>query len=42
VLPGKYHLIELRDGDEVGNGLIEYGAGKGFAMHESMAARPPI
>jgi len=35
-------VIELRDGDEVGYGIIEYGVGKGYAMYEAVQAHPPI
>ena len=35
-------VIELRDGDEVGYGIIEYGVGKGYATYESVQAHPPI
>jgi hypothetical protein len=35
-------VIEVRDGDEVGYGIIEYGVGKGYALYESVQAHPPI
>jgi hypothetical protein len=35
-------VIEVRDGDEVGYGIIEYGVGKGYAMYEGVQAHPPI
>jgi hypothetical protein len=35
-------IIEVRDGDDVGYGIIEYGVGKGFAMYEAVQAHPPI
>lgn len=35
-------VIEVRDGDEVGYGIIEYGVGKGFPMYESVQQHPPI
>jgi hypothetical protein len=35
-------VIEVRDGDDVGYGIIEYGVGKGYAMYESVQAHPPI
>jgi len=35
-------VIEVRDGDEVGYGIIEYGVGKGYAMYESVQEHPPI
>ena len=35
-------VIEVRDGDEVGYGIIEYGVGKGFAQYASVQAHPPI
>jgi hypothetical protein len=35
-------VVEVRDGDEVGYGIIEYGVGKGFAQYESVQAHPPI
>ena len=35
-------VIEVRDGDELGYGIIEYGVGKGFAAYEKVQAHPPI
>jgi hypothetical protein len=35
-------LIEVRDGDEIGHGIIEYGVGKGYAKYESVQRHPPI
>jgi hypothetical protein len=35
-------IIEIRDGDEIGYGIIEYGVGKGFPMYESVQNHPPI
>jgi hypothetical protein len=35
-------VIEVRDGDEVGYGIIEYGVGKGFGLYESVQTHPPI
>jgi hypothetical protein len=35
-------IIEVRDGDEVGYGIMEYGVGKGYAQYESVQAHPPI
>jgi hypothetical protein len=35
-------IIEMRDGNEVGYGIIEYGVGSGFATYESVQAHPPI
>ena len=35
-------VIEMRDGDDVGYGIIEYGVGKGFAMYDAVQAHPPI
>lgn len=35
-------VIEVRDGDEVGYGIIEYGVGKGFAAYEPVQVHPPI
>jgi hypothetical protein len=35
-------VIEVRDGDEVGYGIIEYGVGKGYAAYEKVQAHPPI
>jgi hypothetical protein len=35
-------VIEVRDGDEVGYGIVEYGVGKGYAKYESAQAHPPI
>jgi hypothetical protein len=35
-------VIEVRDGDEVGYGIVEYGVGKGYGKYESVQAHPPI
>ena len=35
-------IIEVRDGDEVGYGIMEYGVGKGYAQYESVQVHPPI
>lgn len=35
-------VIEVRDGDEVGWGIMEYGVGKGFAAYEAVQRHPPI
>jgi len=35
-------IIEVRDGDDVGIGIIEYGVGKGFPMYENVQMHPPI
>ena len=35
-------VIEVRDGDEVGYGIIEYGVGKGYALYDKAQAHPPI
>jgi hypothetical protein len=35
-------IIEVRDGDEVGYGIMEYGVGKGYAQYESVQIHPPI
>ena len=35
-------VIEMRDGDEVGYGIIEYGVGKGYAEFKLAQAHPPI
>ena len=35
-------VIEVTDGDEVGDGIIEYGVGKGYAAYESVQGHPPI
>src|SRR6267378_7552437 len=36
------HVIEVRDGDEVGYGIMEYGVGKGYAKYEAVQHHPPI
>lgn len=36
------HVIEVRDGDAVGYGIMEYGVGKGFGMYENVQQHPPI
>ena len=35
-------VIEVRDGDEVGYGIIEYGVGKGYAKYGPVQSHPPI
>jgi hypothetical protein len=35
-------VIEVRDGDDVGYGIIEYGVGQGYAKYTSVQAHPPI
>ena len=35
-------VIEVRDGDEVGYGIIEYGVGKSYAKYDSVQGFPPI
>ena len=35
-------VIEVRDGDEVGYGIIEYGVGKGFAKYKAVQGHPAI
>ncbi len=35
-------VIEVRDGAELGYGIIEYGVGKGYSMYEGVQAHPPI
>ena len=35
-------VIEIRDGDEVGWGIIEYGVGKGYARYEQVQQHPAI
>ena len=34
------HVIEVRDGDDVGYGIMEYGVGKGYALYGSVQ-KPP-
>lgn len=36
------HVIEVRDGDEVGYGIMEYGVGKGYAKYAEVQQFPPI
>jgi len=36
------HVIEVRDGDNVGYGIMEYGVGKGYARYEQVQVHPPI
>ena len=36
------HVIAVRDGDEVGYGIIEYGVGKGYARYDAVQQHPPI
>ena len=35
-------VVELRDGDELGYGIIEYGIGKGYALYPGPQAHPAI
>jgi hypothetical protein len=35
-------VIEVRDGADVGYGIMEYGVGKGYAKYESVQRHPPI
>jgi hypothetical protein len=35
-------VIEVRDGNDVGYGIIEYGVGKGYEKYVSVQAHPPI
>ena len=35
-------VIEVRDGDDLGYGIIEYGVGKGFAKYGPVQNHPPI
>jgi len=36
------HVIEVRDGDEVGYGIMEYGVGSGYAKYKQVQQHPPI
>lgn len=36
------HVIEVRVGDEVGYGIIEYGVGHGYAKYPEVQQHPPI
>lgn len=36
------HVIEVRDGDRVGYGIMEYGVGKGYALYPEVQKHPPI
>jgi hypothetical protein len=36
------HVIEVRDGDEVGYGIMEYGVGKGYSKYAEVQDFPPI
>lgn len=36
------HVIEVRDGDEVGYGIMEYGVGKSYARYQDVQVHPPI
>ena len=36
------HVIEVRDGDEVGYGIMEYGVGKGYSLYPEVQQHPPI
>lgn len=35
-------VIEVRDGDDIGHGIIEYGVGRGYARYEAVQVHPPI
>ncbi len=35
-------VIEVRDGEELGYGIIEYGVGKGYALYPQVQVHPPI
>ena len=35
-------VIEIRDGDEVGYGIVEYGVGKGYALYPEVQEHPAI
>lgn len=35
-------IIEVKDGDEIGYGIMEYGVGKGYAEYASVQNHPPI
>ena len=36
------HVIEVKIGDEIGYGIMEYGVGKGYAKYEQVQQHPPI
>jgi len=36
------HVIEVRDGDRLGWGIMEYGVGNGYVRYEAVQAHPPI
>ncbi len=36
------HVIEVRDGEEVGYGIMEYGVGKGYSLYPEVQQHPPI
>jgi hypothetical protein len=36
------HVIEVRDGDEIGYGIMEYGVGHGYARYHQVQQHPPI
>jgi hypothetical protein len=36
------HVIEVRDGDAVGWGIMEYGVGRGYAHYEQVQQHPAI
>ena len=36
------HVIEVREGDEVGYGIMEYGVGKGYSRYPQVQDHPPI
>ena len=36
------HVIEVRDGEETGYGIMEYGVGKGYSLYPEVQQHPPI
>lgn len=36
------HVIEVRDGNEIGYGIMEYGVGKGYALYPEVQGHPAI
>ncbi len=36
------HVIEVRDGQETGYGIMEYGVGKGYSLYPEVQQHPPI
>jgi len=35
-------VIEVRDGNDIGYGIMEFGVGKGYALYEGVQQHPPI